>query len=102
VPARPVSDLVAVAPVLVIEANANVMPLTHEISPNLGLGSLADHRLTTLADDWLGAGRGDALASICARTWAELTAAPAMPAVYWYDEVAAQTWPAVVQLRPAM
>jgi MoaA/NifB/PqqE/SkfB family radical SAM enzyme len=102
VPARPVADLVAVAPVLVVDPDANVLPLTHEITPRLALGSLAATRLSTLARGWLAAGRGDVLAGACARTWAELTAEPAEPAVYWYDEVAARTWPSVVTLRPAL
>jgi MoaA/NifB/PqqE/SkfB family radical SAM enzyme len=102
VPARPVADLIAVAPVLVVDADANVLPLTHEITPRLALGSLAANRLSVLARSWLATGRGDVLAGACARTWAELTAAPDVPAAYWYDEVAARTWPSVVQLRPAL
>jgi hypothetical protein len=102
VPAQPVMDLVAVAPVLVVDTNANVLPLTHEISPRLALGSLAANRLSNLARGWLAAGRGDALAIACARTWAELTSGPEAPAVYWYDEVAARTWPPIVRMRPAL
>jgi len=101
VPARPVAELVAVAPILVVDPDANVLPLTHEVTPRLALGSLAANRLSTLARDWLAAGRGDLLAAACARTWAELTAAPDVPAAYWYDEVAARTWPPIVRLRPA-
>jgi MoaA/NifB/PqqE/SkfB family radical SAM enzyme len=102
VPAQPVTELVAVAPVLIVDASANVLPLTHEITPRLALGSLAANRLATLARGWLAAGRGDALATACARTWTELTSAPDVPAAYWYDEVAARTWPPIVQLRPAL
>jgi Fe-coproporphyrin III synthase len=98
VPARPVTDLVAIAPVLVVEADATVVPLTHEINPRLALGSLAGRRLAALARDWLDAGRGDALADACARTWNELTSQP-MHAVYWYDQVAMRTWASTVTLR---
>jgi hypothetical protein len=42
------------------------------------------------------------LAAACEATWAALTAAPDAPAVYWYDEVAARTWPAVVAVRQAL
>jgi len=102
VPARPVAELTAVAPVLVVDADAVVLPLTHEVSPRIALGSLEKTRLATLARDWLRAGRGDALADACARTWSELTAAPARPAVYWYDEVASRTRRPLVALRPML
>lgn len=102
VPTRPVANLTSVAPVLVIDADATVTPLTHEISPRLALGSLEQARLATLARDWLRAGRGDALADACARTWNELIAPPARSAVYWYDEVAARTRRPLVALRPML
>jgi len=98
VPARPVGALVAVAPVLVVEADAGVRPLSHELDPRLALGSLHEAGLADLARAWLAAGQGDALAEACARTWAELTAAP-VPAVYWYDEVAARSRPASRMIR---
>ena len=72
VPDRPVRKLVDVAPILVVEASASVMPLTHEVSRTLKLGSLVDARLSSLARDWLAAGRGDMLADACKRTWVEL------------------------------
>lgn len=102
VPARPVAELTAVAPVLVVDADAIVTPLTHEVSPRLALGSLEQARLSVLAHDWLRAGRGDALADACARTWSELTAPPQRPAVYWYDEVARRTRRLPVALRPQL
>jgi MoaA/NifB/PqqE/SkfB family radical SAM enzyme len=102
VPARPVAELTAVAPVLVVDADAMVVPLTHEVSPRLALGSLEQTRLATLVRDWLRAGHGDALADACARTWTELTAAPARPAVYWYEEVAARTRRPLLTLRPRL
>ena len=37
-------------------------------NPGLRLGSLAGNRLATLVRDWLGAGRDDSLAEVCART----------------------------------
>ncbi|HSR99566.1 MAG TPA: radical SAM protein [Kofleriaceae bacterium] len=102
VPARPVAELPAVAPVLVVDADAMVTPLTHEVSPRLALGSLEQARLSVLARDWLRAGRGDALADACARTWSELTAKPERPAVYWYEEVARRTRRLPVALRPLL
>jgi Fe-coproporphyrin III synthase len=98
VPARPVHELVAVAPTLVVDPDARVTPLTHEVSPWLALGSLRGHRLDALAASWLAGGHADVLAEACARTWSDLMAAPVAPAVYWYDEVAARTWPPVVAL----
>lgn len=90
VPARPVRQLADVAPVLVVDADANVLPLTHDIAPALWLGTLAQADLRALAGDWLADGRGDALAAACARAWDELTA-NWTPSFYWYDEVAART-----------
>jgi Fe-coproporphyrin III synthase len=97
VPRRPVERLVDVAPVLVIGADGSVLPLTHEVSPSLGLGQLGTQGLTPLARRWLGSGGGDALGAACALTWDELAAAPP-DAVYWYEEVAARTRRS---LRPA-
>jgi hypothetical protein len=102
VPARPAAELAAVAPMLGVDADAIVTPLTHEVSPRLALGSLEHARLSVLARDWLRAGRGDALADACARTWSELTAKPEGPAVYWYDEVARRTRRMPVGLRPRL
>lgn len=92
VPRRPVTSLVDVAPVLVIEADASVMPLTHELNRDLRLGSAATARLSMLARDWLASGKADQLAATCERTWEELTSANDAPAYYWYDEVAARSW----------
>jgi len=100
VPARPVADLVAIAPVLVVDADATVLPLTHEIHPGFSLGSLAHDRLAALASDWMRAGCADSLADACAQTWTELTDAPLDHAVYWHDEVAARTRRAMVARRP--
>ena len=100
VPARPVQNLVDVAPVLVVEADATVMPLTHEVSRDLALGSLADTSLSSLAQDWLAKGQGDRLAGACEKTWADLTAARRGAAVYWYDEVAARTREYVAMMVP--
>lgn len=99
VPESPVHNLVNVAPVLVVDADATVVPMTHEINPRLALGSLNDRRLSALARDWLAAGRGEMIADACARTWAELTTPPMAHALYWYDEVAMRTWPSAVTLR---
>jgi len=91
VPAQPVRRLVDVAPVLVVEADATVMPLTHEISRDLALGSLADGRLEALAQHWIASRRGENLAAACARTWSDLANSGDTSAVYWYEEVAART-----------
>jgi pyruvate-formate lyase-activating enzyme len=90
VPRRPLERLVDAAPVLVIGADRAVVPLTHELAPGLGLGSLADDGLAALGQRWLEDGRGDALARACARAWDGLAQEPPA-AVYWYDEVAAVT-----------
>lgn len=91
VPERPVRRLTDIAPVLIVEADSSVVPLTHEVDRTLALGSLARARLTTLAHGWLDDGQGDRLAEACERTWLALTAARTCPAFYWYDEVAART-----------
>jgi len=91
VPQRPIRNLADVSPVLVVEADATVMPMTHEVSRKLKLGSLADAHLSSLAKSWLAAGHGDRLADACERTWADLMAGSQQPAIYWYDEVAART-----------
>lgn len=76
-----------------VESDGSVLPLTHELSRDLRLGSLHDERLGALAAGWLSAGQGDRLAGACERTWAQLTAPgnDAVAASYWYDEVAART-----------
>jgi len=91
VPLRPVRQLVDVAPVLVVDPAGRVVPMTHEVSSSLWLGSLLDAGLTELASDWLEACGGDVLAQTCEQTWAELTERRSPHAVYWYDEVAART-----------
>jgi MoaA/NifB/PqqE/SkfB family radical SAM enzyme len=91
VPRRPVSRLIDVAPVLVVDADGVVIPMTHDVRSSLRLGSLREAGLTTLAADWLEAGSGDDLAVACEQTWAELTGTRLPLAVYWYDEVAART-----------
>jgi len=91
VPDRPVTALIDAAPILVVDADGSVVPLTHEVSRTLALGSLADARLGVLARDWLASGRADRLAEACERTWTELTEASVPSAAYWYDEVAART-----------
>jgi MoaA/NifB/PqqE/SkfB family radical SAM enzyme len=97
VPAQPVRNLVDVAPVLVVEANGSVMPMTHELSRVLKLGSLADASLSSLADQWLATGHGDLLADACARTWEELSGASGIDVVYWYEEVAARTNQSIIR-----
>jgi MoaA/NifB/PqqE/SkfB family radical SAM enzyme len=91
VPHRPVTSLIDVAPVLIVDADGSVLPLTHEVDRGLRLGSLSDARLSVLSHDWLAGGRGDVLAEACEQTWTDLTEAGTSAAVYWYDEVAART-----------
>jgi MoaA/NifB/PqqE/SkfB family radical SAM enzyme len=91
VPETPVEELANVAPILVVDADGSVVPLTHEVSEALRLGSLHDARLTSLARNWLRAGQGDVLAAACERTWTELAKLVPPMAAYWYDEVAART-----------
>ena len=92
VPDLPVAALVDVAPVLIVRADANVIPLTHDVSSALGLGSLRNASLGDLAAAWIASGAADTLADACARAWTELTVAIPPLAVYWYDIVAALTW----------
>jgi MoaA/NifB/PqqE/SkfB family radical SAM enzyme len=91
VPNRPVKRLTDVASVLVVEPDGSVVPLTHEVSNTLSLGSLRKERLSMLAAHWLAAGRGELLASACERTWDELSKTKTTYAFYWYDEVGAHT-----------
>jgi MoaA/NifB/PqqE/SkfB family radical SAM enzyme len=91
VPHQPVTRLVDIAPVLIVEADGSIMPMTHELDPSLRLGSLIESRLEPLANKWLSAGHGEVLADACERTWAELTRPNPAVAVYWYEEVAART-----------
>jgi len=92
VPSRPVTTLTDVAPILIVQSDGNVMPLTHGLDARFALGSLGEARLTALAGRWLATGRADELAQLCSRTWDELTAtaesARSVPAIYWYEEVA--------------
>jgi hypothetical protein len=91
VPNQPVASLVDVAPVLVVQADGSVMPLTHGVSCALQLGSLAEASLSSLARNWLVVGHGDRLAEACERAWSEIAYIRPRPAVYWYDAVAEQT-----------
>ena len=91
IPTRPVLELTAVAPVLIVEASARVLPLTHELAPHFSLGTLRDGRLSELAPQWLASGVADTLAELCETTHRELTATPDAMAYYWYDEVAARS-----------
>jgi MoaA/NifB/PqqE/SkfB family radical SAM enzyme len=95
VPERPVRRLVDVAPVLIVNANATVVPLTHDVSPALRLGSLADGRLAALSAEWIANGRADALASACEHAWDDLTRGTPADPVYWYDAVAVRTRPRI-------
>ena len=99
VPAGRIARLTAIAPVLVVESDGNVLPLTHEVRPDLRLGSVLRSRLGSLSADWMAAGAADTLAEACAQTWAELTTPEAPPAVYWFDEVAARTRRGIGTLR---
>ncbi len=93
VPSRPIVELVRAAPVLVVEADGTVMPLTHELDRSLRLGNLADAPLSELAASWIANGRGEALAEVCERTFDQLARVPARPTFYWYEEVAMRSRP---------
>jgi MoaA/NifB/PqqE/SkfB family radical SAM enzyme len=99
VPKRPVTEFVEVAPILVIEADGSVMPLTHEVDRILKLGALPKARLSSLVRDWLAFGHGDMLADACERAWVELTEQRPILATYWYDEVATRTQQPVDERR---
>lgn len=88
VPQFPSRDLSAMAPVLIIESDGRVIPMTHELPGRLALGSLHRHRLASLAPAWLRSGRAAELASACDRTWWELATPGTARAAHWYDEVA--------------
>lgn len=89
VPTWPVASLGALAPVLVLQADGQVLPLTHELPPSLWLGSVHEAPLKALAARWLHSRASQRLVQALERTWTEL-AAGAQPAAYWYDEVAAR------------
>jgi len=91
VPSQPVRELAEVAPILVVEADSTVVPLTHEVSRHLALGRLDEAPLPLLAREWIAAGRAARLAAACDETWKALSEQPGASAVYWYEEVAART-----------
>jgi len=91
VPARPVSTLVQAAPILVVEADSSVLPLTPEVSRTLALGRLADAPLTALAREWIADGRADRLAAACEGAWDALSQEAAASAANWFDAVALRT-----------
>ena len=76
-------------PSLVLQADGQVLPLTHELPPSLWLGSVHEAPLKALAARWLHSRASQRLVQALERTWTEL-AAGAQPAAYWYDEVAAR------------
>lgn len=88
VPPTPIARLVDAAPIVIVEADGEVMPMTHELDRRFRMGSLGEAPLSELARAWLERGCGDALAEVCETTWRELAAARAQPTLYWYEEVA--------------
>jgi hypothetical protein len=94
VPQRPVREVADVAPILVVEADSSVVPLTHEVSRHLALGWLDDAPLPMLAREWIAAGRAEELAGACEMAWETLSSSEDPSAAYWYEEVAARTRPA--------
>jgi MoaA/NifB/PqqE/SkfB family radical SAM enzyme len=101
VPAQPVRELADAAPILVVEADSTVVPLTHEVSRHLALGRLVDAPLPLLAREWIATGRAAELAAACDEAWKARSAAGGAPAVYWYEEVAARTR-GIVRLRRSL
>lgn len=90
VPQRPVTRLTAVAPVLVVQADGMVVPLTHDVSQQFWLGNLHQASLSTLAQKWLRSDVADGLALVCEQSWHQLSGLEReqSAAVYWYDVVA--------------
>lgn len=74
VPRRPVRRLVEVAPVLVVRADGEVLPLTHEIAPRLALGNLQAAPLAALATTWMSSERPAELVRACETVWHDLRA----------------------------
>ncbi len=103
VPSWPAAELTALAPVLVLQADGQLLPLTHELPSSLWLGSVHEAPLMALAARWLHGSASQQLVQVLARTWQDL-AEGAQPAAYWYDEVAARALdlgtPVPVPLRP--
>ena len=91
VPQRPVRELADIAPILVVEADSSVVPLTHEVSRHLALGWLDAAPLPLLAREWMAAGRAAELAAACDEAWKAVSGGADSSAVYWYEEVAART-----------
>lgn len=87
----PVTTLVDVAPTLIVQADATVIPLTHEVDSRFHLGSLDNARLLSLAGDWLNSGKCQQLAEAYQRTWNELSNLCPGTVVTWFDEVASRT-----------
>ncbi|MDQ8044064.1 MAG: radical SAM protein [Solirubrobacteraceae bacterium] len=100
VPQFPTRDITDVAPVLIIESDGTVRPLTHEIPDHLAVGSLTHGRLTTLSRAWLRGPAARELAGAAERTWWDLVDPAAGPASYWYDEVAARIAPPLAPAAP--
>ncbi|HLO96748.1 MAG TPA: hypothetical protein VK195_20765, partial [Burkholderiaceae bacterium] len=92
VPAWPAPGLTALAPVLVLQSDGQLLPLTHELPPALWLGSVHEAPLKALAARWLHSSASRRLVQALERTWQEL-AEGRKPAAYWYDEVAARACP---------
>lgn len=89
VPTWPAAALPVLAPVLVLQADGEVLPLTHELPAPLWLGSVHEAPLRELAARWLHSRASLRLVEAMERTWRDL-AEGGQPAAYWYDEVAAR------------
>lgn len=99
VPEGPAPALTDLAPVLIVQADGQVLPLTHELPRSLWLGSLHQRRLPDLAADWLQSPAPSRLVQASAATWAALTEGE-QPAAYWYDELAARVPADALPLQP--
>ena len=93
VPAWPAPGLTALAPVLVLQSDGQLLPLTHELPRALWLGSVHEAPLKALAARWLHSSASRRLVQALECTWQALAEGP-QPAAYWYDEVAARVRPA--------
>jgi MoaA/NifB/PqqE/SkfB family radical SAM enzyme len=69
---------------LVIRSDGGVVPLTYDFPSSLGLGSLLNGRLETLARAWHCDGRAGRFAAVSQRAYQQMIAY-GPPISYWYD-----------------
>ncbi len=87
VPDSTMDNLSDIVPTLIVQADALIVPLSHEINPSLYLGSLLNEKLSALADNWMNRGLGKRLTEVSEITWNELVNLATGSAMTWFDEV---------------